>query len=180
MPTSIDELFDALKQQALDDKKPQVLDWHPERVGEIDIRIDEAGQWWHEGRQFERHSLVKLFSNILRREGDDYFLVTPVEKLRITVADVPFMAVDLNIKGEGVESEVLFTTNVGDHVLVDQQHPIEMRNGKPYLEVRDGLQARLTTNVYYQLADRVDVRTESGAEQYVVHSCGTAFSLGSA
>ena len=44
-----------------------------------------------------------LFSTIFRKDGDDYFLVTPVEKVGITVDDAPFVSVDV----EGREMDVL-------------------------------------------------------------------------
>ncbi|MEM7099830.1 MAG: DUF1285 domain-containing protein [Pseudomonadota bacterium] len=159
--------------------RPPVDSWHPERRGNIDIVIDETGAWWHDGTAFARQSLVELFAKILRREGDDYFLVTPVEALQITVKDVPFIATELVVEGSGADTDLYFTTNVGDVVLADLDHPLSMRAAKPYLHVRAGLEARLSTSVYYQLAEYVQGDLEDDVDTYVVHSQGHPFKLAS-
>ncbi|MDH5737426.1 MAG: DUF1285 domain-containing protein [Gammaproteobacteria bacterium] len=140
-------------------EKPPVHLWHPESVGDIDIRIDRHGQWWHEGALIERQRLVRLFSTVLRRDEDgEYYLVTPVEKCRIQVEDVPFQAILLEIEGLADQQQLYITTNVADRVLVDTSHPLRFEfdpiteEPSPYVLVRDGLEARLVRSVYYQLA----------------------------
>jgi hypothetical protein len=166
------ELLDARAAKRL----PPVDKWHPERTGAIDIRIDSAGQWYHDGSAIKRQPLVDLFATILRIEGGDYYLVTPVEKLKIEVEDVPFIAVDVEIQGAGEDAELLFKTNVGDVVLADEAHPLMLRNTRPYLEVRQGLQAKLTRSVYYRLAELA--QQEAGS--YWLYSKGARFCLGPA
>ncbi|MEM9624181.1 MAG: DUF1285 domain-containing protein [Pseudomonadota bacterium] len=172
--TQADTLFEQILRLKNSAKYPPVHLWEPEHEGQIDIRIDADGTWFHEGRPFRRQPLVKLFAGIMRREGDAYFLVTPGEKLRITVADVPFIAIDMEVRHRPAGSDLLFTTNVEDYVLVDQDHPVQMRNGRPYLTVRDGLEARLTRSVFYRLVE------EGREEQHTlaVYSQGTRFELG--
>ncbi len=170
-----DRLFNTLSELQASKKLPPVQDWHPEHEGRIDIRIDSEGQWFHEGTRIERQALVDLFATILKAEGEDYFLVTPAEKLRIEVADVPFMAIDLDLRGEGTATDLLFTTNVGDYVMADAAHPLSMRGERPYLTVRDGLSARLTRSVFYRL---VDFGVEEQGALYV-YSQGARFNLGS-
>lgn len=142
------------------DEIPPVGSWHPERVGDIDIHITRAGQWFYQGEVMEREAVVRLFSRIMRREGNDYFLVTPAEKLKISVEGVPFVIRMMDIEGEGEAQQVLFSSNVGDTFALSTQHSIdvgELEDGSvmPLVEVRDGLQARLLPAVYYELADRV-------------------------
>ncbi len=177
MSLSAEELFTRLEAAGAAQSRPPVESWHPSRIGNINIVIDEAGQWWHEGSAFQRDSLVRLFAQILRREDDAFYLVTPAEKLRIEVADAPFVAVDLDIRGEPGATDLLFTTNVGDIVVADAEHPIFMRGGKPYCTVRAGLEAKLTTAVYYRLVDVACIERQSGREVYTVYSKGTGFPL---
>ncbi|MEQ8689790.1 MAG: DUF1285 domain-containing protein [Pseudomonadales bacterium] len=172
----LDDLFDDLVARGASKKLPPVEQWQPERVGEIDIRIDTEGVWWHEGGEIKRQGLVNVFASVLRRDGEDYFLVTPVEKLRIVVEDVPFIGIDVERKGSGVEQEILVTTNVDDVVLVDPQHPIEMRDERPYVRVRGDLYARLSRAAFYRLV-------EFGLEEqgaWILYSRGARYALGSA
>ena len=115
---------------------------------------------------------------MLRRDDDGHCLVTPVEKLRIVVEDAPFLAIDMESDGAGRSRRLLFTTNVGDHVLADAKHPIEVEDRagepRPYVTVRNGLRARMTRSVFYRL---VDLGAPVGG-QLVVWSAGAPFVLG--
>lgn len=168
-------LFNSLTQLQADKKFPPVHLWNPEHVGRIDMRIDRVGDWYHEGSRIERQPLVDLFATILRKEDDEYFLVTPVEKMAIEVDDAPFIATDFEVVGELEATDLVFTTNVGDHVVADCDHALRMADGRPYLHVRDGLEALVHRNVYYRL---VDVAIEQEGALYV-YSRGARFSLGS-
>ena len=97
----IDDLFDTLTSLQRNKRLPPLHLWQPERTGEIDIRIDREGRWYHEGSRIERQPLVDLFATIIRLEVNGYYLVTPVEKMKITVEEVPFIAVDLDVRGSG-------------------------------------------------------------------------------
>lgn len=142
--------------------------WNPAHCGSIDIHIDRAGAWHHEGRPIRREALVKLFATVLRREPDgSYVLVTPAEKLTIRVDDVPFLAVELVVASEegdaaGAQAIVL-RTNVGDVVTVDAEHPLRVVSDAegglvPYVRVRGGLDARLTRSVVHELAGHFEER----------------------
>ena len=117
--------------------------------GDIDIRIAGDGTWFHEGCPIGRLPLVKLFASVLRREDGDYWLVTPVEKARITVDDVPFIAVEMEAEGDGKAQRLRFRTNLDEWVSADAAHPLAFRalpgseDKAPYLTVRDGLEARV-------------------------------------
>ena len=173
--SDLDELFATLTEKQQNKKLPPVHLWHPEQSGTIDIRIDSDGQWFHEGAPIQRQPLVDLFATIMREEEGAYYLVTPVEKLAIEVADVPFVAIDMDVKGSGTDTDLLFTTNVGDYVMANVEHEIYMRNERPYVEVRDNLTARIARSVYYRL---VEFGVEEKGALYV-YSQGARFCLGS-
>lgn len=159
--------------------RPPVHLWNPPLSGDIDIRIARNGDWYHEGTRFERQALVKLFASILKREGDEYFLVTPVEKWRIRVEDAPFVAIDCEVLGAGDEQQLVFITNVDDRVHCNADHPLRVvtdpASGEPspYVLVRDGLQAKLARSVYYRLVDRV----ARGVDGIAIRSGGQSFPL---
>ncbi len=132
---------------------PPIHRWQSATEGQIDIRIARDGTWYHEGAAFTRPALVRLFSTVLLREGDAYFLVSPHEKLRIVVEDVPLLALDFETRGAGEQSELLFSTNGGDLVVASTEHPITLRGGRPYLYVRDGLDALIIRSAFYRLMD---------------------------
>jgi hypothetical protein len=139
---------------------PPVDRWHPALCGEIDIRIARDGTWFHLGTPIGRRELVRLFSTILRKGEDGYYLVTPAEKMRILVEDAPFLAVLLDVEGEGRDQLLKFTTNVGDEVIAGPEHRIHVEMSErgepaPYIPVRSGLEARISRNVFYQLAEIV-------------------------
>ena len=170
--------FRTLLDAASSRRHPPVEQWHPERTGDIDIRIAADGRWFHEGTEIKRARLVALFATVLRRDDDGYYLVTPVEKLRIVVEDAPFLATDMDSDGAGRTRRLIFTTNVGDHVLADAAHPIEVaeRAGepRPYVTVRGGLRARMTRSVFYRLVE-LGTPVEDRLE---VWSAGSGFVLG--
>ncbi len=148
------ELFAAQAQKASAGKAlPPVELWNPEFCGHIDMHIKRDGSWDYMGSPISRQRMVKLFSTILRRDDDGFYLVTPVEKVGIKVDDAPFVVVEMTMDGD----QILFRTNVDDFVKVDKDHKIwvEMKDGKPapYVRVRGRLDALINRNVYYQLAD---------------------------
>lgn len=171
------ELFALAAEKAAGGKAlPPVHLWHPEFCGDIDMHIHRDGSWDYMGTPITRIRMVKLFSTVLRRDADDYFLVTPVEKVGIRVDDAPFVAVEMEHDG----NNIIFKTNLDDYVTVDADHPIFVtineKTGEPspYVRVRDRLDALLSRSVYYQL---VDLAEEVDGE-YGVTSDGVFFNLG--
>ncbi|MBJ3762192.1 DUF1285 domain-containing protein [Maribius pontilimi] len=156
---------------------PPVEDWNPDYCGEMDLVIQRDGTWIHEGTPIGRPKLVKLFSTILKREGDDYFLVTPVEKLGIKVEDAPFVAVDFARD----DDDLVFTTNVGDTVRADAEHPIRVERDaatgepSPYILVRRNLEALIDRKSFYRLVDIGEVAPHDGAEWFGLRSGGQFF-----
>ena len=120
--TEIDSLFDELLKQQRNKKLPPVETWKPKNLGAIDIKISRDGTWVHEGGEIKRKELVQLFSTILVKEENSYFLVTPVQKLRIEVEDAPFVAVSFQVRGEPPKTDIIFETNVGDLVVLNKEH----------------------------------------------------------
>ncbi len=151
---------------------PPVHLWTPPFCGDLDMRIARDGTWFYQGTPIGRPALVRLFSTILKREGEDYFLVTPVEKVGITVEDAPFVAVDFTA-GAG---NLTFETNVGDQVTAGPNHPIRIEHGPggepaPYIHIRAGLEALIDRKSFYRL---VDIGVHAG-EAFGVHSQGVFF-----
>jgi hypothetical protein len=138
---------------------PPVHLWYPPFCGDLDMRIARDGTWFYLGTPIGRPELVRLFSTILRRDGDAYFLVTPVEKVGITVDDAPFVAVDFESEGTGAAQTLRFETNVGDHVTAGPEHPIrvtrdpETGEPSPYVLVRANLEALIDRKSFYRLVD---------------------------
>jgi len=184
MASALDELLARLKQAERGPGGPPLEKWHPPLSGDIDIRIAADGRWYHEGDLIARAPLVKLFSSILRREGDDYFLVTPVEKWRIRVDDLPFVAHSVaRVERDGVD-HIIFTTNVGDEVRLDREHPLKvetLENGepRPSVHVRADMSARIDRPSFYQLVEWARPTSEHGENFLHVDSAGESFTLGS-
>jgi len=139
--------------------------WDPPHCGRIDMRIAADGTWFYMGTPIGRPALVKLFASVLRREEDgEFVLVTPVEKIGITVDDAPFLAVEMAVEGEGEDARITFRTNVDDLVAADGEHPIRfsLEEGtlglKPYLRVRGGLEALMTRALTHELMEMAKER----------------------
>jgi hypothetical protein len=148
------------------------------------MRIARDGTWFYRGSPIGRKPLVKLFSTVLRRENGEFWLVTPVERGRILVDDAPFVAVEVDAVGAGAERRLTFRTNVDDIVTADEAHPIRVDHDpasgapRPYITVRDGLEALILRPVYYHLVELGEFAVLDGAEQLGVRSCGRFFPLG--
>ena len=146
------------------------------------MRIAAYGTWFYQGTPINRLPLVKLFASVLRREDDgEYWLVTPVERGRVRVEDAPFTAVEVTAEDAGPGQRLIFRTNLDEIVALDEAHPLESRNQaaseapRPYILVRDRLEARVLRSVYYHL---VELGEQQG-EQFGVWSSGRFFPLGS-
>ena len=156
---SAESLAATAKAAAKEGKLPPVHLWNPPFCGDLDMRIARDGTWFYLGTPIGRPALVRLFSTILRRDGEDYFLVTPVEKVGITVDDAPFVAVDFEASGEGEAQSLTFTTNVGDTVTAGPDNPIrvvrdpETGEPAPYVLVRANLEALIDRKSFYRLVD---------------------------
>lgn len=162
---------------------PPVHLWNPDFCGDLDMRIAKDGTWFYLGTPIGRPALVKLFSGILKLEDGKYYLVTPVEKVGITVDDAPFVAVDFRLEGAGDAQIITFTTQVGDEVSAGPEHPIrvatdpETSEPSPYVVVRRGLEARIDRKSFYRLADIGIHQEVDGVSMFGVRSNGVFFPL---
>jgi len=173
---------------------PPVDRWNPPFCGDIDMRIAADGTWFYQKTPIGRPALVKLFASVLKREGDKYFLVTPVEKVGIVVDDAPFLAVEMQVNaGEDhiprhlLDGHVLrFRTNVDDWIEAGPEHPLrfepeEATGGlKPYLHVRRDLWAKVTRALFYDLVDLGEERDVGGKAMFGVVSAGEFFAMAEA
>jgi hypothetical protein len=147
------------------------------------MRIARDGTWFYLGTPIGRAPLVKLFSSILRKDGDKYFLVTPVEKVGITVDDAPFVATDFEVTGEGEDQVLTFTTHVGDTAVAGPEHPIRVERDaetgepSPYVLVRANLEALIDRKSFYRLVDCGAHHEVDGQSWFGVWSGGQFFPI---
>lgn len=162
---------------------PPVHLWDPPFCGDLDMRIARDGTWFYLGTPIGRPALVRLFSTILKREADRYFLVTPVEKVGITVDDAPFVAVDFAIEGAGKDQILTFTTNVGDTARAGPDHPIrvtrdpETGEPAPYVLIRANLEALIDRKSFYRLVDIATHEDVNGMSWFGLWSGGRFFQM---
>ncbi|WP_306141446.1 DUF1285 domain-containing protein [Roseibium sp. MMSF_3412] len=168
-----------------DKSLPPVEKWNPPFCGDLDIRIARDGTWFYLGSPIGRQPLVKLFASVLRRDADDrHYLVTPVEKIGITVDDAPFLAVEMAMSGSGEDQDLTLRTNLGELVKVDAEHPLrfekETDSGglKPYVLVRGRLEALFTRALMYQLADLIVEHDGETGRETGIWSGGCFFAIG--
>lgn len=175
-PASLEALQGAVRKAG--PGRPPIHLWNPPFCGNIDMRIARDGTWFYGGTPIGRPALVALFASVLKREPERYVLVTPVEKVGITVEDAPFVGVEL-AAGDGV---LHVRTNVDDWVTVDAEHPLRFEPGeadglKPYLRVRDDLWALLRRPLFYELVELGETRVLDGVTMFGVASGDTFFAM---
>ena len=162
---------------------PPVHLWNPPFCGDLDMRIARDGTWFYLGTPIGRPALVRLFSSILRKDGDRYFLVTPVEKVGITVEDAPFVATDFTAEGLGQDQVLTFHTHVGDSAVAGPDHPIrvardaETGEPAPYVLIRANLEALIDRKSFYRLVDLGVHHDHDGARWFGVWSQGAFFPI---
>lgn len=180
--SGLDGVIAAAKAQAPGRGLPPVHLWNPAHCGEIDIVIRKDGLWLHEGSPIGREALVRLFSTVLRKDPDGFHLVTPVEKMKITVEDAPFIATRVDREGEALK----FLTNVGDEVEAGPENEIRIEmdaatgEPRPYLHVRRGLDALIARPVFYELVEMSQERETPEGPRLGVTSNGAWFPVGPA
>ena len=162
---------------------PPIEKWNPPFCGDIDMTISKSGKWYYMGSEIKRPAMVKLFSGILRLESDNsYYLVTPVEKVRIQVEDAPFVAVAItNEQSEGVNT-VTFRTNLNDEIVLSKENPLSIEIKKndepsPYITVRNNLRALISRSVFYELVDLAETIPIDGVPYLAIKSQGEIFKI---
>ena len=153
---------------------PPIERWSPAFCGDLDMEIRADGTWWHEGTAIKRPELVKLFASILRRESDGhYYLITPVEKVRIRVALHPLIVIDAEpLQGSNPEILIL-TLNTGGQIPLDANHSLAVEpaaGGAAFVSLDRGLTALFSRPVWYRLVDRLD-------DNGILHSGEQSFPL---
>ena len=162
---------------------PPVHLWDPPFHGDIDMEIRRDGTWFYLGTPINRHALVKLFASIIRKDGDDYVLVTPVEKVGIRVVDAPFVAVDADASGAGRDQAITFVTNVEDEATAGPDHPIrvardpETGEPAPYILIRRNLEALIDRKTFYRLIELGAHEDRDGQSWFGLWSGGMFFPM---
>ncbi|WP_269580576.1 DUF1285 domain-containing protein [Roseibium sp. Sym1] len=163
---------------------PPVEKWNPPFCGDLDIRIARDGTWYYLGSPIGRLPLVKLFASVLRKDEDGrHYLVTPVEKIGITVEDAPLLAVEMAVEGEAENRQITLRTNLGDLVQAGRDHPIRFEKEpdsgglKPYVHVRGRLEALFTRALMYQLAELMEERGKEDGSETGIWSGGQFFAV---
>jgi hypothetical protein len=162
---------------------PPVHLWNPPFCGDLDMRIAADGTWFYLKTPIGRAPLVKLFSSVLKREGDKYFLVTPVEKCGIVVEDAPFLAVELRVEQNAAGQVLHFRTNVDEWVVCGPGHRLRFERQaatgglKPYLHVRRDLWALVTRALFYDLVELGEERDVGGELMFGVTSAHEFFAM---
>ena len=165
---------------------PPVERWNPPFCGDLDMRIAADGTWYYQKTPIGRLPLVKLFASVLKKEGDKYFLVTPVEKVGLTVDDAPFLAVEMTAARDDQDRQMLtFRTNVDDEAIAGPGHALrfepEVTGGlRPYLHVRRDLWAKVTRALFYDLVALGEERDIDGKRMFGVASAGEFFAMAEA
>ncbi len=180
---SLQDLMKALEDT--EDGQRPVEKWSPDYCGEMDMVIKADGSWWHEGTRITRRGLIDLFASILRKDKDgETYLVTPVEKIRISIERAHFTAVRVDIEGEGDKQRVFFTTNLDDVVEAGAEHPIRVETDTetleptPFVNVRGRLEASLNRPVFYELVESAVERETPKGKQLGIWAGGMFFPLG--
>ena len=162
---------------------PPIEKWNPPFCGDIDMTISKSGKWYYMGSEIKRPAMVKLFSGILRLESDNsYYLVTPVEKVRIQVEDAPFVAVAITKEQSEGMNTVTFRTNLNDEIVLSKENPLSIEIKKndepsPYITVRNNLRALISRSVFYELVDLAETIPIDGGPYLAIKSQGEIFKI---
>ena len=159
---------------------PPLETWQPALSGDMNIVIQADGSWLHDGQPFARPAIARLLSTLLRHDPEGYCLVTPVERWRIQVEDLPFIAVEADFHDDAW----WLTTQFGDVIRLDAEHPLAIsrtpqNESVPEIAVRYGLAARLHRHVFYQLVEASSSHELAGGRCEIgIWSAGSWHALG--
>jgi len=165
------------------DAAPPFDKWHPPFCGDIDMVIKADGSWWYMGSPIGREKLVKLFASVLLKEGDEYFLKTPAEKVRIQVEHAPFVITQWHIHDSEAGPAIEVISNLAHSAVLSDEHPLEVDNRnpeqpRPYVTLHRGLKALVHRNVFYQWVDIAKPAMVDGKQHLIISSGNCQFSLG--
>ena len=180
-PGRAEDIAKTVREAVGEDGLPPVHLWDPPYCGDLDIRIARDGTWWYLGTPIGRPGLVRLFASVLKLEEGRHYLVTPVEKIGITVDDAPFVAVDFRVDAPGPDQVLIFETNVGDETAAGPDNPVrvvrdpETGEPSPYVHVRRGLEALIDRKSYYRLVEIGEHGDVDGVSWFGLRSGGRFF-----
>ena len=161
---------------------PPVDQWNPTFCGKMNLTVKSNGEWWHEGSKINRDALIKLFASVLWREDGNYFLKTPVEKIQIEVEDAPLLVTHIEEVTSDGKRYLTCMTQTGDVVVIDEQHPVFLRDYqgelRPYINVRWDLDALIHRNAFYHLLDSGEFVEQNGSTVVKLTSGDFEFNLG--
>jgi hypothetical protein len=176
-------LFQSILEAQKNNKLPPVEKWDPPLCENVDMKIARDGKWFFKNSPIGREKMVKLFSTVIRFDGDGfYYLVTPVEKIKLQVEDKPFVVTTFNKEVIDGKEVYLFQTNVDDIITLTNENPLRVEIDKktqepsPYILVRKNLEALISRNVFYQLIE--ESKLNSKTQELEINSGGDIFTLG--
>ena len=155
---------------------PPLDQWHPKHCGAMDLKVKANGEWWHEGQLIKRQSLIDLFSTVLWKDDEKFYLKTPVEQIEIEVEDEPLFVNSVEqIQLEGL-NYIQLSTTTQDVVIVDQEHPIFMREFdgelRPYVHVRFGINALIQRASFFHLVEMGELMENRQGESILLLKSG--------
>ncbi len=172
----------ALQRQLTGPDLAPVDSWNPPFCGDIPLHIDAQGQWYYQHSLIQRPALVKLFASVLICRQGEYFLQTPVEKVRLSVADAPLLITDWQWTATASGRALLLSTNLEQQLLLGPAYPMFLRTDPqqqllPYIQLWHGLQAKLSRNVYYRLTEQAVPVYCNGQQHFQLKSAGYPYTL---
>lgn len=163
---------------------PPVEKWNPDFCGDLPMEIRADGTWFYMGTPIGRHALVKLFSSVLRKDEDGKtYLVTPVERVGITVEDAHFLVVEINVHEKDGKQVITCRTNMDDVFEIGREHPLRFvtvddnEGVKPYVAVRGRLDGLLVRSVMYELIAHGEEIEVGGELMFAIRSNGETYPI---
>jgi hypothetical protein len=165
---------------SIDEKYPPVHLWNPDLCEGVEMKIDREGNWFYQGSIIGRDKLKILFSRILKLEEGKYFLVTPVEKVPVTVDLAPYMVVDYEVDLD--HKNIILKTNLDLSIPLDKDHQLELKKigdeHIPFVHVRNNIEGFISRSVYYSLIEIALKQDNGSSDQLTLKSFNCDFNLG--
>ena len=165
---------------SIEEKYPPVHLWNPDLCEGVEMKIDREGNWFYQGSIIGRDKLKILFSRILKLEDGKYFLVTPVEKVPVTVDLAPYMIVDYEVDSD--HKNIILKTNLDLSIPLDKDHKLELKNigdeHIPFVHVRNNIEGFISRSVYYSLIEIALNQDNGSSDQLTLKSFDYDFNLG--
>ena len=165
---------------SIEEKYPPVHLWNPDLCEGVEMKIDREGNWFYQNSIIGRDKLKILFSRILKLEEGKYFLVTPVEKVPVTVDLAPYMIVDYEVDSD--HKNIILKTNLDLSIPLDNDHRLELKNigdeHIPFVHVRNNIEGFISRSVYYSLIEIALKQDNGSSDQLTLRSFDCDFNLG--